>query len=102
MMVCIGCIREYVSHWVSLWNGRMHSHAATALGWPVVLGNGENDGLLGDWDGWGMELHGQASPSEIPLMAVRDGGQIGARPFMRMFHRTGSGTIITLDTCTAG
>lgn len=80
----------------------MLSHGATPLDWPVVLGKGEKVGLVGDCAGWGMELQGQASPSETPLIAVRDGGQIGANPFIRMFHSTGSGTIMTLETWTAG
>lgn len=66
-------MREYVSHCVSLWKGRIDSQE-----------------LLPDL---GIVLQGHASPSETPLMAVRDAGQIGASPFMRTFHRTGSGTI---------
>jgi len=80
----------------------MLSHGAIPLDWPVVLGKGEKVGLDGDCAGCGMELHGQASPSEIPLMAVRDGGQIGARPFIRMFQRTGRGTIMTLEAWVDG
>ena len=87
---------------MSLWKGRMLSHAATPFAWPVVLGNGENVGLLGDCEGCGIELQGQASPRETPLMAVRDGGQMGARPFMRMFQSTGKGTMMTLDACVEG
>jgi hypothetical protein len=102
MMLCMGCMSEYVSHWVSLWKGRMLSHGATPLAWPVVLGKGEKVGLVGDCAGCGIELHGQASPRETPLMAVRDGGQIGARPFMRTFQRTGMGTMMTLEAWVEG
>jgi hypothetical protein len=66
------------------------------------LGKGEKVGLVGDCVGCGIELHGQASPSETPLIAVREGGQIGARPFMRTFHKTGIGTIMTLEAWVAG
>src|SRR4051794_27053784 len=102
MMLCMGCMSEYVSHCVSLWNGRMLSHGAMPLDWPVVLGKGEKVGLEGDWAGWGMELHGQASPRDTPLMAVRDAGQMGARPLIRTFQRTGMGTMITLEACVDG
>ena len=67
------------------------------LAWPVELGNGEKVGLEGDCEGCGIELQGQASPRETPLMAVREGGQMGARPFMSTFHSTGIGTMITLE-----
>ncbi len=80
----------------------MLSHGAMPLDWPVVLGNGEKVGLEGDWAGWGIVLHGQASPRGTPLMAVRDGGQMGARPFMSTFQSTGRGTIMTLDACVEG
>jgi hypothetical protein len=80
----------------------MLSHGAMPLDCPVVLGKGEKVGLEGDCAGCGMELHGQASPRDTPFMAVRDGGQMGARPFMRTFQRTGRGTMITLDACVDG
>ena len=101
-MLCMGCMSEYVSHWVSLWKGRMLSQGATPLDWPVVLGNGENIGLVGDCAGCGIELQGQASPRETPLMAVRDGGQIGARPLIKTFQSTGMGTMMTLEAWVAG
>lgn len=80
----------------------MLSHGAMPLDWPVALGKGENVGLLGDCAGCGIELQGQASPSETPLMAVRDGGQMGLSPFMRTFQSTGMGTMITLEACVDG
>ncbi len=80
----------------------MLSQGATPLDWPVVLGKGENIGLVGDCAGCGIELQGQASPRETPLMAVRDGGQIGARPLIKTFQSTGMGTIMTLEACVAG
>lgn len=101
IMLCMGCMSEYVSHWVSLWKGRMLSHGATA-GCPPLLGNGEKVGLLGGWVGWGIELQGQASPRETPLIAVREAGQIGIRPFRRTSHSTGSGTITVLEACVKG
>lgn len=78
----MGCIKEYVSHWVSLWKGRIDSQD--------------------DDPDCGMALQGQASPRETPFMAVREGGQIGPRPFMRMFHRTGSGTMRMDCACVDG
>jgi hypothetical protein len=80
----------------------MLSHGATPFDWPVELGKGEKVGLEGDCAGCGIELQGQASPSETPLMAVRDGGQIGARPFMSTFQRRGIGTMITLEAWVEG
>lgn len=49
-----------------------------------------------------MEWQGQASPRDTPLIAVRDWGQIGARPFMRTFHRVGMMTIGVDDACVEG
>lgn len=80
----------------------MLSQGAMPFDWPVVLGKGEKVGLVGDWAGWGIELHGQASPSETPLIAVRDGGQIGAKPSIKTFQSTVRGTMITLDACVDG
>jgi hypothetical protein len=111
----MGCISEYVSHCVSLWKGRIDSHAAVAYSLSlgvdgVDCGKGEN---VGDelevedmrcWGGgsWGIEEHGQASPSETPLMAVRDAGQMGASPDMRMFHNTGRMTTGVEEACVVG
>lgn len=41
---------EYVSHWVSLWKGRMDSQGA-GLPPPWAFGNGENVGELGEEGG---------------------------------------------------
>ena len=40
----------------------------------------------------GIELHGQASPSEVPPMEAREDGQIGPRPSIRTSHNAGNGT----------
>jgi hypothetical protein len=45
---------------------------------------------------------GQASPSEVPSRAVRDGGQIGARPSMSTDQRVGRGTIGTEEAWVVG
>lgn len=78
----------------------MLSHGATPC--PELLGKGENVGLLGACDGCGIELHGQASPRGTPLIAVRDAGQIGARPSISTFQSVGMGTISALDACVDG
>lgn len=80
----------------------MLSHGAMPLDCPVVLGKGENVGLDGDCAGCGIELQGQASPRGTPLIAVREGGQIEASPFMSTFHSTGRGTMITLEAWVDG
>ena len=95
-----------MSHCVSLWNGRMDSQAAADPERLEVLGNGLKLGPPLDGDvagaGCGMEEQGQASPSEIPLMAVRDWGQMGANPDMRTFQSVGSGTIGIDEACVDG
>jgi hypothetical protein len=101
-MLCMGCMSEYVSHCVSLWKGKMLSHVATLWDWAVLLGNGEKVGLAGVCDACGIDLHGQASPRDTPLMVVRDAGQIGASPLMRTFQSTGMGTISMLEACVDG
>lgn len=45
---------------------------------------------------------GQASPSETPESCVLEGGQMGARPSMRMCHSVGRGTIGTEEACVDG
>lgn len=100
MMLCIGCMSEYVSHCVSLWKGRMLSHGWTPAD---VLGKGEKEGLEFEFCvGCGMELQGQASPRETPLMAVREAGQMGPRPFINTFQSTGIGTMMTLEAWVEG
>ena len=91
---------EYVSHCVSLWNGRIDSH--WAVGGPDEFGNGEKEGEAGVVACCGMDEQGQASPSETPLIVVRDSGQMAARPFMSTFHRTGRTTMGDDDACVVG
>lgn len=76
----------------------MDSHAADP---ERALGNGEKLGPA-DCEGCGMEEHGQASPREIPLMAVREGGQIGANPVISMSQKVGKRTIGIDDACVDG
>lgn len=84
----------------------MDSQAAADPERLEVLGNGLKLGPPLDGDvagaGCGMEEQGQASPSEIPLMAVRDWGQMGANPDMRTFQSVGSGTIGIDEACVDG
>ncbi|KAK5633509.1 hypothetical protein RRF57_009223 [Xylaria bambusicola] len=51
---------------------------------------------------WGIDEQGQASPREMPFMAVREFGQIGARPAMRTFHNTGRTTTALEAACVVG
>lgn len=88
----------------------MDSHAAVAYSSFLVVdcvvgGKGENLGELllveetrfcFSWGGGGscgMLEQGHASPRETPLMAVRDEGQMGAKPDIKTFHRTGRMTM---------
>lgn len=71
----------------------MDSHTAGDAWEEVEFGKGEKVGDEGEVDGCGIEEHGQASPRETPLMAVRLAGQMGARPFISMFQRTGMETM---------
>jgi hypothetical protein len=66
------------------------------------FGKGENVGDVGDARVCGIDEQGQASPRETPLIAVRDAGQMGARPVMRTFQRTGRTTIGIEDACVVG
>ena len=50
----------------------------------------------------GMELHGQASPSEVLAMVVRVEGQMGERPSTRRSQRVGKGTIGTEEARVEG
>ena len=49
-----------------------------------------------------MELHGHASPREVPASVVRDEGQMGARPSMRTSHNVGTGITGTEDARVEG
>ena len=49
-----------------------------------------------------MELQGQPSPRDAPLIAVREAGQIGPSPFINTFQSTGIGTMMTLEACVEG
>jgi hypothetical protein len=68
--------------------------------WPE-LGKGEKV-EVGEPPDCGMVLHDQASPREMPLMAVRDGGQMGARPLMRTFQSVVSATMGMDEACVDG
>lgn len=74
--------------------------AAPAPDWE--FGNGEKPGELGGGVCCGIEVQGHASPSEMPSMAVRDGGQIGASPDIKTFHNTGMTTIGVEEACVVG
>jgi hypothetical protein len=54
--------------------------------------------------GWevGMEERGQASPRGVPSIAVREEGQIGARPSMRTDLRVGRMTMGTEEAWVVG
>lgn len=84
----------------------MDSQAAADPDRLEVLGNGLKLGPVLEGDvacaGWGIVEHGQASPSEMPLMAVRDWGQMGANPDMRTFQSVGSGTMGIDEACVDG
>lgn len=75
----------------------MDSQAAT----EAEFGNGENV-EVGEPLAWGMVLHGQASPSEMPFSAVRDGGQMGARPLIKTFQSVGRTTMGLDEACVEG
>lgn len=90
-----------MSHCVNLWKGKIDSQAAADPERPE-FGNGLKLGPPDDGLGCGMEEQGQASPREVPLIAVREGGQMGANPVMRTFQRVGSGTIGIDDACVDG
>lgn len=76
----------------------MDSHAAEP---ERALGKGEKLGPA-EAVGCGIEEHGQASPREIPLMAVREGGQIGAKPVIKTSQRVGRRTIGIEEACVEG
>ena len=88
---------------MSLWKGRIDSQAPVEPEVPP-FGKGENVGEDGEpaEGACGIEEHGQASPSDTPSMAVRLAGQIGARPVIRTFHRTGRITMGIEDACVVG
>lgn len=50
----------------------------------------------------GMDESGQASPSAVPSIAVREEGQIGASPSISTPHRVGRRMIGTEDACDVG
>lgn len=50
----------------------------------------------------GRVERGQASPREVPSRAVREGGQIGARPSMRTDQRVGRITMGTEEAWVVG
>lgn len=79
----------------------MDSQAAADPARPE-FGKGLKLGPPDDALGCGMTEQGHASPREMPLMAVRDGGQMGAKPDMSTFHRVGKGTIGIDDACVDG
>lgn len=67
-------------------------------------GKGENVGepdTVRCWT-WGIDEQGQASPREMPLMAVREAGQMGASPAIRTFHNTGRTTTGLDEACVVG
>lgn len=66
-----------------------------------ALGKGEKLGAE-DAAGCGIVEQGQASPREMPLMAVREGGQIGAKPVIRTSQRVGRSTIGIEEACVEG
>lgn len=66
-----------------------------------ALGNGEKLGPA-DGVGCGIDEHGQASPREMPLMAVREGGQMGAKPVISMSQNVGTRTIGIDEACVEG
>lgn len=88
-----------MSHCVNLWNGNIDSQA---LAGGCELGKGEKLGEEGGGTVWGMAEHDHASPRETPSMAVREAGQMGARPVMSRFHRTGRTTIGCDAACVEG
>jgi hypothetical protein len=45
---------------------------------------------------------GHASPSGVESIWVRDGGQIGASPSIKTYHRVGSETTGTDEACVVG
>ena len=49
-----------------------------------------------------MVDRGQASPSEVESIWVRDGGQIGDRPSIKTCHKVGKETTGTEDACVVG
>jgi hypothetical protein len=99
----MGCINEYVSHCVNLWKGRIDSQAPVEPD-ELPFGKGEKVGEDGEpaEGACGMEEHGHASPRDTSSMAVRLAGQIGARPVIRTFHRTGKMTIGIEDAWVVG
>lgn len=69
---------------------------------PVrALGKGEKLGPA-DAVGCGIDEQGQASPREMPLMAVREGGQMGAKPVIKTSHRVGRDTMGIEEACVEG
>lgn len=66
-----------------------------------ALGKGEKLGPE-DAAGCGIVEQGQASPREMPLIAVREGGQIGAKPVIRTSQRVGRSTIGIEEACVEG
>lgn len=82
----------------------MDSHAAAGPERVDVFGKGLKLGPapVGDEAGCGMDEQGQASPREMPLMAVLDCGQIGAKPDMSKFQSVGRGTIGIDEACVEG
>ena len=50
----------------------------------------------------GIVDRGQASPRAVPSIAVREEGQIGARPSIKTLHRVGRRTIGTDDIWVEG
>ena len=51
---------------------------------------------------WGMESHGQASPSETPSICVRVEGQTPERPLTRTVQRVGTVMTGTDAACVVG
>lgn len=49
-----------------------------------------------------MDLQGQASPSGVAPMQVREEGQMPARPSIRTFHRVGRATMGTEEASVEG
>ncbi len=87
---------------MSLWKWRIDSQASVVE--LDCCGNGEKVGEPEEVRCWtcGMDEQGQASPTEIPFMAVREVGQIGVRPAMSTFHNTGRTTTGLDEACVVG